>query len=220
MTTAALIDAVISYTDNSSSSDGDNALRRLRMLQWCQERFEEIWYFRQWPFRARTGTVTVAAAANSGDLPSDFAEIGDQGGVYDGVIPLTEISQQQLVTERQSGNRMLSSYVYAIFDYNSSTLRKKIQTLTLGATTAFDLNYLSAAPTLADSTGATNNLDDIPVQYHQTVILPAVVARARMSIGDDRDFENNFMRGLAHMVAQERGRKNIVRRLPLSRGMW
>lgn len=220
MTTSALIDLILNYTDNTVSSDTDNTARRARLLQYAQEVFEEVWYWRQWPFRARSGTVAVTATNNAGDLPADFADFGDKGGIYSGTIELEEISEEEMVAERQSGSLAFGPYICAVFGFNTTTLRKQLQVLTQPANITYTINYLAVAPTLVDATNNTNKLDNMPDQYHQTVILPGVAAKARVSIGDGRDFKDDYLRGLSNMVGRERPRKTVVRRMPLARGMW
>lgn len=220
MTTSALIDIIINYVDNSSSADNDNSVRRTRILQYAQEVFDEVWYFRGWPFKSRSGTVTVTAGNNAGDLPADFGEFGDKGGVYDGTSALVEISEAQLIAERQSGNRQLGPYIFAVFGYNTATNRKQLQVLTQGANVTYTINYLALAPTLVDATDSTNKLDNIPAQHHQSVLVPGVAAKAKVSIGDSRDFRSQYLAGIARMTAVERPRKTVTRRAPLARGMW
>ncbi len=96
-------------------------------------------------------------------------------------------------------------------------------TLTFGIDTTFVDNN-SDGTLMANGLGALveyNVLDQIPSQYHHTVILPGVIARTRRSKGDTRNWEADYRDGLKRMIAQERQRKSTIQQVPRAiSGMW
>lgn len=218
MTTSALIDLLLNYTDNTSSADADNSTRRTRLLQYIQETVDEIWGAREWEFKRRSTTVSVTA--NSADMPSDFGEFGVQGGVWgsDGQW-WEEVNPQVLDDMRQAGNT--ADRVFAIYGQNTTSGVKKIQTLTQGSALTLTVVYFATPPTLVDATDSTNNLFLIPAQYHNSVVLTGARAKTELSLGDSRsEFDQAYRRGLAQMINQERSRKQAVVRIPMATGMW
>lgn len=78
-----------------------------------------------------------------------------------------------------------------------------------------------AQPLVFTTLTASNVLNQIPSQYHHTVLLPGVISRTRRSKGDTRNWEKDYREGLAKMIAQERQRKSTLQRMPRAiSGMW
>lgn len=216
MTTSALIDLVLSYVDNISATDADNATRRARILQAAQEIFDEVWNFREWEFKITNSTVTVLASGNNVVTPSDFQDFGEHGAVYDSTgRKLKEITPQQLLKYRElaTGTGSVPD-AYSLFDYDSTTGRRMFQiTNTVSGATNFKLWYSRNPPTLVDSTSNSNNLFFVPVQYHSTVMLPGVAWKTRRVKGDTRDWYADYQRGLGFMTLRERPRKDQAQQL-------
>lgn len=220
MDTSTLLTTVLKFDANISATDADNTQRRARYLQYAQEVFEYVWLYSEWDFSYASTSQTVSAASSSGSLPADFLELGQKGMLFNTTTnrKMKEIPPQDIMEMRARG--IVDLNVFAISGYNTTTSRKQIQlTHTQGFTgTVF---YRMTAPTLVDTTGTSSNLQYIPYQYHQTVLLPGVRMKARKSVGDMRDFEQAFEKNIQFMLARERPRKTAVQRLPSTqRGMW
>lgn len=220
MTASALIDLIIAYTDNVSATDADNATRRLRLLQYAQEVFENVWNYREWRFKLTSANVTVLAGGQNVVVPANFLDFGEQGGVYDSIgRKLVEKTPQQILEWRELGIGAGSpSYTWAIFDYDATTGQALFQIQTpVTSNTTFKLWYNRLAPTLGDSTTPSiSNLHFIPAQYHNSVLLNGVAAKARKIKGDTRDWENAYQRGLVDMVVRERSHKTALQQMPRS----
>lgn len=221
MDTSTLISSVMTNYDNISSADADNADRRVRYLQMAQEVFDTAYYFREWPFRYKTGTVTLAAAGTSVKLPATFHQFGVQGGVYNASsgMRLEEVSALDVLAAQQAGQS--NPGIFTVLTQDSTDGLPYLQFGgTVAANTDFDIVYLQTSPTLVDTTGNASKLQFIPVAYHNTVLLPGVVARTKQTEGDMRNWEDRFQRGLSKMVQDERPFKTAVRRMPFAVNMW
>jgi hypothetical protein len=223
METNDLIDRIVNYYENTSVTDAYNDRRRKRILEWTQEVVDDFWHYRPWSWRMATTTVTVSANATSAALPADFGEISPRGGVYDSSgNRLEEVSAKQIqdaIAETVVG----VPRIFAIFTATAGV--RNIMVPKVGSSSAaLTIYYAKIPPTLADLTGATNNLDDIPPDYHFSVILPGVKAKAARSHGDARanELEGIYQRGLNRASTEEKGRRSSTRRLPraVSERMW
>ena len=221
MDTATLIDNVIDGYDHVSSTDSDNTAREAKILLYAQEVVDEVWYFREWDFRYRSGTVTFAAGDYESDLPANFHEFGSQG------LVIVQSTGAKLVADT-SANIFEQSYTdtttfptYSVWGQNSTTGRKLLQ-ISSSAAMTLDVFYLATSPTLSNCAGDDGQLQFIPTAYHQTVILPGVVYKVKhQQEGEDqRDWYNRYQQGLNRMVAMERAGKTRVQRLPLAVDMW
>lgn len=223
-TTSGLIDAVLAYTEDISATDNDNATRRARLLQYMQEVVDEVWNFKEWAFKTvGATTVTIAASASSADLPADFQELGQMGGVWDSQgARMQEISINELEEFKLNGASNLPyGNVFAIYGFNTTSSKLKLQVPVQSQAITCSVSYQKVPPTLSDTTGTTTNgLNSIPVSYHNTVILAGTVAKAKASTGDARDWESKYRNGLAYMVARERNKKTAVTRIPYHSRMW
>lgn len=225
MTSSALIDLILSYTDNISATDADNSTRRLRILQAAQEIFDEVWQFREWKFRLTTGNVTVTTGNSSVVVPSDFLELGSSGAVYSPDHKrMVERAPQELLEWRELGIGTGSPVdSFAFFDYDVTTGRIMFQILNaVTSNQIYKFWYNRFSPTLGDSTTpSVSNLHFVPAQYHNTVLVPGVAAKIRKQKGDTRDWEGQYQRGLTEMVLRERQHKSSVQQLPRATvGSW
>lgn len=216
METDDLIDNVLAYTDNVSAIDGDNATRRLRYLLYTQQVVDEVWNQRDWAFKYKRGTLAVSASGT--DLPADFQEFGNQGGVYDANgRMLHEISPQEANVVNESGISSSVPDSFMVIGQNAGAKQIRLSAPPGGSVT-LTLWYIKTSPVLTD--GSDGGLLEIPVAYHHTVLLPGVVARSRKNKGDSRDWFVDYQRGLAYMVARERSLRTTTQRLPLATGNW
>lgn len=221
METNDLIDRIVNYYENTSATDAYNTRRRARILEWTQEVVDDFWHYRPWSWRMATTTVSVAGNATSAALPADFGEFSPRGGVYDPAgNKLFEVSAQEI----QDAIAAKISGIPGIFAVFTATTGVRNMMFPTAAATTLTIYYSKVPPTLADATGATNNLDDIPPDYHFSVILPGVKAKSARSHGDARanELEGIYQRGLNRASIEEKGRRSSVRRLPMAVGerMW
>lgn len=213
-----LIAVVLNYTDNTDALDADNAIRRLRILQYIQEVVDFVWAYRLWGFSYTSSSVTVLSNTSSIDLPANFHQFTKNGQVNlsDGTF-LLEIPEHQMLEIRATQNSGVSTRVeeFSLFGFNTTSGRRLIQTVTVGAATVLNIYYKRVPPTITDAT-SSSGLAQVPVEYHNTVLLPGVIAKTRKSKGDSRDFKSDFMEGLAYMGAAERPLQRAVQRVPMA----
>lgn len=220
MLTPDLIDKIEAYTDNVDPTDLDYADRRARILQLAQEVVDDVWHFRDFSLKQRTTTMTVTSGQSSCNLPADLGDTGDLGGVFLNGILMEEVYPIQLIQLKEGlsgANGYNADYVYAIFSEGTTTpYLRKLQTTTRGSNTTYNIYYSATPPTLSDTTDdpAGESLSLIPAQYHNTVLIPGVMAKVNRGKGDTRDFLSSYQRGLSLMVLRERPRKGMVQRLP------
>jgi hypothetical protein len=215
--TDTLIDKLLEIYENVSSSDSDNTTRRARLLQYCQEALDEIWVHSDWLFSYKTGPVSITAAGDSGDLPSDFMEFGSMGGIFNDSTD-TQFSEVLPVEAYGGVIQGLSGEneeVAAAYGNNTSTARRTLKLMgNAGTTTSLSILYRKTAPALVDTTGNNSNLWQLPESYHSTVLLPRILMKLDASHGDMNRTEQDYLRGLATMLRRERARKTTTQRLP------
>lgn len=223
MEALTLIDAVLAYTDDVAPSDADYSARRLRILQISQEVCEEVWNYREWPFSYKRGTMTIAASAVETAMPTDFLELGRNGGIFDNntKLPYDEIPFQELQLLREGSNMNSPEQVYSLFGSvaDNGVQYKAIQTLLVPSTRTLRIIYRYLFPTLVDTSNQPE-LSYIPKQYHNTVVLAGVAWRSRKSKNEAKDWESAYRRGLAQMVARELPGKSMVSRVPRAINNW
>jgi hypothetical protein len=223
MTSAAMIDQLLNYFDQISATDADNATRRVMVLEWLQEVVDEFCHERPWRWLYTTTTVTVPDGQGYIALPSDFQEFGPYGGVYDSQgRNLLELSPQAIQDYRTSVSTGIAfPGGFAVFMADNGVQRFQIPENS-GAQT-FTIWYKKTPPTCADSTNAnTNGLNYIPTQYHYSVILAGLKAKAARSKADARapELEMMFQRGKDRAAVLERGRRSSTRRMPRAVSSW
>lgn len=222
MDTEALINTVLNYTDNVSSSDADYSARRTRILQTAQEVCEEVWNFTEWPFTYKRNTAySLTASVDEVDLPSDFLELGRHGGLWEnaGDHRWLEVGYQEL-SDLRDGSTLTVPRVFCIYGMNDSTMARRIQILSSGSTRTMTLIYRFLFPTLVDVSDPASELLQIPVQYHQTVVLAGVVARTREAKNELRDWDARYRNGLAYMTAREIPTKSRASKVPRAINNW
>lgn len=214
------INTGITNYDSVSSSDADNTARRARWLQYLQEAVDEIWIKEDWNFSYKTGTVSISAASDSGDLPSDFMEFGSKGGIWDNntLKPMPEVRPVEAyggVVEGLAGDNEL---VVSEYGNNTSTAVKTLRLMgNAGSSMTLKILYRKIAPTITDASGNGSSLWQIPSQYHNTVLMPLVVSKIRKSHGDSREYMDRYLENYGRMVARERSRKTTTQYMPFAR---
>jgi hypothetical protein len=218
---ATLIDTVLAYSDDLPPSDGNNTPRRARVLQYLQEVCEDVWNYHEWLFTyKRTTAFSLTASATAIDLPSDFLEIGRHGGLWEnaGDHHWTEVGPQELSAVRE-GSTLTTPRIYSIFGINGTSGLKTIQVISSGSTRTMTLVYRFLFPTLTDETDDAG-LKNVPLQYHNSVLLAGVTAKTRESSNDARDWQSKYIRGLGYMVARELPGKSAVAKVPRAINNW
>lgn len=201
----AIIDQTMTYEENVGAADSNNTSRRARHLDYLIEAFTWAWTAREWPWRRRSSTATVAASTGYGPMPTDFSSIGDWGGVYHPTTNelLDWVDPQELLQIRrdQNGSTTDRPEVYSIFDQETAApfeLRLQIPTNT--SQLVFPVDYLAAIPTIDESSNKTNT-NRIPDQYHRSVLIPRMRFLIRDSHGqsDAAAWETLSEKGLRQM---------------------
>jgi hypothetical protein len=224
--TNTLIDTVLLRTENQSSTDAANSPRRTRILEWAQQAVDELWNLRPWAWTLSSTSLTVTASSAS--LPSDFQEIGPEGGAWQtsGVSNphrLEEVSPQ-VVEELQNSSQSISLHrVFAVYGVADTVATQLFQVAPCSGSTTFGVTYKTLAPTLSDVDSTSSGLQYIPASYHYSVILPAVQAFSARSKGHARQEQSYTAaknRGVQDMISREQRRRSTTQRFgrPLRRG--
>jgi hypothetical protein len=225
MNVTELIDQILSHTDNIGASDSENADRRIRILEYVVETFNEVWFRRDWPFTRKSGggTVTVPALQGWGPVPADYSKLGDYGGLYhslsNGGGKLEWRPEHEINIIRQRDAKQDLPWVFSIFGVDETgptpTFRELVQIPISSRELIFTIQYHVLPPTL-DEAANVENLRRIPERYHQTVLVPGVRYLARRSKGDNRaqEDEAKFEKGIDWMKAESRRFQGTMRQLP------
>jgi hypothetical protein len=223
MTDEALINELITVYDQVSPVDGDYSARRARILSWAQDITDEVCFYRQWTFLMSSAEVNVSSTTLAGDLPADFSYIPETGGVFrsDDGQQMTERPVQEILRLQLLGVPVATlPDMYAIYGYNSTTKRKLIQVPPISANVNVEVNYLKIPPTLSDP--GTGLKDNIPEQYHRTVIMQGTLYRMLRAKGAmaSGDYFQKYRENLATMAAREIPFRSEVRRMPMANRQW
>jgi hypothetical protein len=205
-TTYTLISDVIeNFTGKNLSSGSADALRS-KILAEAQRIGDKIWYHYQWPFRTKSGTVSLTSGV--GDLPSDFHNIGPHGFVYRAAYdPLEWRPLQKVLMLQTEVAQSANSAIYAIGDtYNSGGTRKRrIYCYPLETTTIY-IQYERSSPVLVDqSSPSTDGMLEWPTAFYN-VIYEGVIWKRMRSVGNTQyqDQKGIFLEALADQVKAER----------------
>ena len=224
-TVTQAIDEIVDFTDNTGTSQTDQSERRRRHLQMLKDRVDYIRYYRDWDFIRSYTSVAIAAAAGFGYLPTDFLAIGKYGGVYDLLSSgraLDWVPESVILEARVSSTSPSSLAVYSIFGLaiptppGTGAPQRQIQIPPNATAASLGVAYNTKAPTLDESTNNANLVLAVPEEYHQTVLIPAIRAKARESLGDARwrNAEGDFKEGLKVMLRTCRRSQGTMQRLP------
>jgi hypothetical protein len=222
--TDTLIDTVLEKYMGVSASDSNATAKRARILQNAQEALDEIWIFADWLFSYKTGTVSFTAASDSGDLPADFMEFGEVGGIMNNDTD-TQFGEVRPIDAYFGVIRGLAGEeeeVVSPYGLNTSTGRRTLRLRgNASANTTITILYRFTAPTLVDTTSTTSNLWQLPSSYHSTVLLPKLLKKLDIAHGDINRTEEDYKFNLQQMLRRERARKTVPQRLPsFNDEMW
>jgi hypothetical protein len=213
------IDQIINRVDNVSSVDSEHADRRTRHLEYLIEASTDIWLERNWPWRRGSTSFTLAAGVLFKDMPTDFGHIGPHQGVFDhdtGCLLDFATEAEILAMRELGGNGGGCLTHYGIFGTATTDFEKRMQFNANAGGITVDVYYQKTPPVLDESAGLDNLKAIVPAQYHQTVLIPAVRALARHSVGDGRyqDYLDQKAKGVVLMVKNERLGQDTPRRVP------
>lgn len=223
MTVSELIYQIVAFTDNVSPSGADDDTRRQRILYFLIEEATQTYYSREWTFRLKSTDsphVVVAGGEANGLLPTDFLSIGKLGAVYNDTqngAPMDPAVESEVTDLIAMSTSVTGSNIYTVFGMNAaSPPRKQIWIPKTTSAVTLRLWYHKLMPTLDESTNNANLDDAIPVEYHQTVIVPGVRMRARRSVGDNRwtADRDERMQGLNEMMRNLRRMQGGGQQLP------
>jgi len=207
LTTSALIDLILTHTEEVGATDGENTTLRARVLARAQEIFDRVWSFAEWDFKLTSGSITMTSTGTA-DLPSTFADFGDNGGVY-----VSGQRRKVLWLEPRELYKQKEQYAqtaaypdfYTVNDYTASNSARKI-TVYPTPTGSFTLNlyYNQVSPTLVDATNSTNNLQALPAEYHYPIMVTGLRYLTGIDNGDgrSRDFDEWFQREMRRMKSR------------------
>jgi len=234
-----VIDYQITFIDSTGADPDEDENRRSRHLFNLKVGVNTIRHHRDWAFARTSASLTLVDG--SVKLPDDFLQIGKYGGLFntsEGGFEMLEEPETTINQIRNSGQE--NTAVFAIFGSDEGTRHvpagennnppevvavppaRLIQVPT-NTQLVLMLSYIAKTPDLADSAvhGGDDLLDQnleraIPLEYHETVVLPYCSAKARESKGDAR-WKNDqaaFMLGLQSMLRTCRRSQGTVRQLP------
>jgi hypothetical protein len=214
----ALVDIIITDYDGVDPTDADNALLRAKYIRFLQHIYNYVWNVREWEWTYKESALSMAAAANSVALPTDFQSIGSHGSLYQGTLRFTP--RPRYYVERLRGEGGLQSTVFSVWG-------SKVQIpYTVSAITAFTLFHRFMPETMVDGPAEeppappTDML--IPERYVHTVLLPGLIFRSQEKKQDARKtWSDQFNAGLTQMASEENPGKFESARMPLAvRGGW
>jgi hypothetical protein len=216
MNVTAAIDQVVARTANLGSADAGYANLRTMILEFLTQEFEWYWTARQWKRRRASTTVTVTSG--SGELPTNFSSLGTEGGVWNTNTgrELREISEDELrLINLQPGYSVSDPRYFTIYGLNTSDFTYEIHVETNSSALSLTVAYNIIPPTLDEDTGV-DNLKYIPEHFHQSVVIPAVRSHMLWKKGEQswEDHEKQRLRGLDHMIREERRRQGSGRQFP------
>lgn len=209
MDVTEIISQVLGRDDNISAAAADNTTRRTRLLEYLREVEAEVWWRRDWTWKKKRGTVSIPAGVGYTTVPTDFASLGNFGGVYhpsggQGDGEKLDLKPESLIIElREGGSNSGPPRIFALFGQDPTTYLQLIQ---IPTTAAADLViwYQPNPPTI-DETANVNAIKAIPEKYHQLVLVPGLRMKARESKGDARwQFSlGEYQAGLRFMQEEE-----------------
>lgn len=217
LTTSALIDLILTHTEEVGATDNENATLRARILARAQEILDKVWENADWDFKLKQTTVSMTTAGVA-DLPSDWADFGENGGVYISgqKWKLVYLEPRELYRRKEVyGSTSTNPDFFTVNTFTSSTSARTITVYpTPTATLTLNVYYNSVAPTLVDETTGTNNLQGLPAQYHYSVMVAGLRLLTAIDKGDARDqqfaqwFDTEMKRMKSrHVFGREQGQQ-------------
>jgi hypothetical protein len=211
------VDALTLFWENVGSAEtSDDASVQARNTFFAQQAVSQFWHFRPWPWKQRVKS-DVLVADGQGDLPDDFGTFGQQGGVFilGTGIELRWVPAQTLhriwETQQVTAGQPIIYTVTGLATMAVGTPLIRVYPVSNATLVAY---YDAKAPTVDYATPEA--LEQIPVQYHETVLFDLACSKLAFGEGDPRSGElrQQAMRGMAEAWAEERPGVNQPRRGP------
>lgn len=227
-TVDALINDVASFYDDTDATVYTLPTSKLnRYLHYVQRTVDEIHNYKPWPWKMVYKNLTFTA--RQADLPTDFANIGPNGALFDARgEPWAEIDYRNMVAIIAAGQdvsrhwycvgRRLASASVNIGDGGAKG--GEIRALLIpdpNNATTFTLYYETSPPQLALGSAIS-----IPESFHNCVLL-GTVAKLQEGKADPRDiWRAEYVAALAKQVAMLMPLASRVKQMPLTTGrrMW
>lgn len=217
MTFSQLIDQILHSGDNVSLSASDYGDRRTRISEYAIWTINDFTFRRHWKFRRKKSSL-LTLSAGSVSVPTDFIALGPYGGLYSGATGdrLRETDEQEVQDIRQANGD--NQWVFSIFSQDGTTGLQLIQVPTPAALTLYAW-YERGVPTLDESTNVDKLKIAVPEPYHQTVLIPGILAKTQRSKGDSRTVEylQAYEDGIKNAIRDEKRQQSGTRRAP---GFW
>lgn len=220
MTVTEFIDEIVQFEDNVAPTDASNTENRARILAVLQRRFNALWFRRPWAWTIATDSVSLSGVSGQVEqMPSDFHSVPVNGGVYLDRTGerLKEVSAQDVqLLQMDPGYRPFEPEVFSVFMKETNGI-KTIQGPICTQDTPLTVFYKKVPPTLVDGAGTTDDvLNVLPVEYHETVLIPDVMAWVARSKGSSnwREYQQTAQEALAQMMRDERTRQSSTYQIP------
>ena len=199
MNATEIIDQVLARDDNISPTDADNTTRRQRLLEYLREVEAEVWWRRDWTWKKKRDTVTIAAGLGYGVVPYDFASLGMYGGVY---LPRSggvgdgaklELKPESVITDlRESGYNSSQPTVFALFGQDPDTYLQYLQTTNAASEQTLAIWYQPNPPYIDEVVGLAPLTD---------IAMTSVSGRSGIITTAGGDFTTQFLGAKAVLVS-------------------
>lgn len=218
MTGAELISEAISYYDNTLATDATNVNRRLRILHSAQLVLDEIYNYKNWPFKNSTINVDVYEGAaylpyfpagvptpplvlTGYYYPGSFGRLASEGAVQDASTKAfyTETTLQEIVALRAANDTHRKLFALGSTEGPEGVITSW-DTINMKWTGGFYKLLIpdtsAVGPTLTVSydmappklADDANEITALPYQYQRTVLLAGTIVRMQTAKSDTRQY--------------------------------
>lgn len=158
---------------------------RERVMQILQARAYEFVQGHLWPWRYSGNTLS--ATGGQASTPGDFGSYGPRCTIYRNSDNL-QLKKRPVETVRLLQKESAST-APPLYWAPESSFSLLIWPTGSGAVSLSINDYLWDGPVLSSDESDEENLDDIPVRYHYTILFDMVLAELWRAAGDDRAVE-------------------------------
>lgn len=210
MVCSEAVTQVVGRDYNVPALDADYLELRARAMDDLDQSVAELWVgMPSW--RRASATVVIGANVGFGLLPATFQAVGDRrnGGVWlvstgDRLDPIAEHEMRE-IKEVPGGGLTAEPEEYSIYGQDPTTYVPLIHIPMNSVALSLKVAFESVKPTLTDGGANDNDLQRIPVQYHQSCVILLMRERAKERRGDrGANFESAVERALRFIRRQER----------------
>lgn len=159
----------------------------------------DLWLFRQWRWKRKKTTVVLTNGV--GPIPADFSKVGPRGGVW---VTGQQRKLRYADSERVLNEQQLYSNASGIPEFYSLDGTDFIVEVLTSSYTLY-VSYEKKAPTLVDQGTAGHNLDAIPDEFHEAIIM-GTIDKLSVPQGDGRgatELSPRFRKALSDLAANE-----------------